>query len=274
MTLKKMNTPIAHRYRMLRTSSLPGLTMSKTRYLPGRLPIHAHAHARFVFVVDGEFTEQCNGQHRECRAGTVLFRPPGTFHSDRFGPRSSTSISVDIEPQWLDRLRQSGLTLAHVASLGSTLSAHLAERLDREMEAPDPASGIAIESILLESAVAASRSTEAVDERGAPVWLRRAIAFLRAELSRTVTLAEIGQAAGVHPAHLARVFRRTQGCSVGEYVRRLRVHAARRALDTSRAPLAEIAASAGFADQSHLCRTFKRSVGVTPGRYRTLVRRR
>jgi AraC family transcriptional regulator len=264
----------AHRYRTLKTSALPGLTVSKTRYVAGPLPTHSHVHARFVFVVAGEFTEECYGRRRECRAGTVLFRPPGELHAERFGPRSSTSISVDIEPQWLDRLRQSGLTLAHSVSLRSTMSAQLTQRLDREIEADDPASGIAIEAIVLESAVAASRHTEDLSERRAPPWLERAMSFLRAELSRPVTLAEIGQAAGVHPAHLARVFRTTHGCSVGAYLRHLRVEEARRALETSHAQLADIAASAGFADQSHLCRAFKDIVGITPGRYRTLARQR
>jgi AraC family transcriptional regulator len=270
LTMPTLNT---HRYCTLKKSSLPGLTVSKTRYVAGRLPTHSHVHARLVFVVTGEFTEDCYGR-RECRAGMVLFRPPGELHAERFGPRSSTSISVDIEPQWLDRLRQSGLALAHSVSLRSKVSAQLAERLDREIEAHDPASGIAIEAIVLESAVAASRHTEDVSERRAPPWLGRAITFLRAELSRPVTLTEIGQAAGVHPAHFARVFRTTHGCSVGAYLRHLRVQEARRALETSHAPLADIAASAGFADQSHLCRAFKDIIGITPGRYRTLARQR
>jgi AraC family transcriptional regulator len=38
-------------------------------------------------------------------------------------------------------------------------------------------------------------------------------------------------------------------------------------------PLATIAASAGFADQSHFCRVFKQLVGQTPSQFRAGARR-
>jgi AraC-like DNA-binding protein len=71
--------------------------------------------------------------------------------------------------------------------------------------------------------------------------------------------------------HFAAVFRRHYGCSVGEYLRRRRVHRARQRLAETDLPLAEIATEAGFADQSHLTRMFKRFVGLTPGQYRTFL---
>ncbi len=62
------------------------------------------------------------------------------------------------------------------------------------------------------------------------------------------------------------------GCSVGEYVRRRRLEYVRRKLVDLELPLAQIAIDAGFADQSHLTRIFKRFTGMTPGRYRTFLR--
>jgi AraC family transcriptional regulator len=71
----------------------------------------------------------------------------------------------------------------------------------------------------------------------------------------------------VHSVHLARQFKRTFGWTVGDYVRRLRVEFVCQQLETGK-PLAELALRAGFSDQSHLTRIFKRFTGQTPGEYR------
>jgi AraC family transcriptional regulator len=60
--------------------------------------------------------------------------------------------------------------------------------------------------------------------------------------------------------------------SVGEYVRRERLDWAVAQLTTTDTPVATVAAEAGFADQSHFTRAFKRHTGLTPGRYRRVVR--
>jgi len=72
----------------------------------------------------------------------------------------------------------------------------------------------------------------------------------------------------VHVVHLARVFRRFHGCTVGEYLRRLRIERAIEELRSTNKPLADIAGNSGFSDQSHFCRAFKLTVGMTPGQYR------
>jgi AraC family transcriptional regulator len=79
---------------------------------------------------------------------------------------------------------------------------------------------------------------------------------------------------GVHPAHLARVFRQQYGCTLGDYVRRLRVEFACRRMTTGDTPLVEIALAAGFADQSHFTKTFKSLVGITPAEFQRQFRPR
>ena len=83
-----------------------------------------------------------------------------------------------------------------------------------------------------------------------------------------VGLVELAGAVGVHPTHLARVFRAHYGVSVGEYGRRLKVERAAKEVARSDTPLNVIALRAGFADQSHFTRVFKRYVGTTPARFR------
>ncbi len=80
-----------------------------------------------------------------------------------------------------------------------------------------------------------------------------------------VTLAAI---AGVHRVHVARAFRDHLGCTVGDYVRRLRVRCACELLTATAVPLTDVAMRAGFFDQSHMTRVVKRFLGVTPASLR------
>ena len=79
-------------------------------------------------------------------------------------------------------------------------------------------------------------------------------------------LDELALAAGMSPFALLRAFRDETGLPPHAYLNQLRVRLARRLLDSGLPP-ADVAAEAGFADQPHLSRHFKRVVGVPPGAY-------
>lgn len=68
--------------------------------------------------------------------------------------------------------------------------------------------------------------------------------------------------------HLAQSFRKFYNCTIGDYLRSLRIGFACRQLRRPEIPLSEIAFHAGFADQSHFSRTFKKTFGVPPTQYR------
>jgi AraC family transcriptional regulator len=82
----------------------------------------------------------------------------------------------------------------------------------------------------------------------------------------------VSRALGVHPAHVAREFRRHARASVGEYVRCLRIAWACEELARGGMPLARVAIEAGFFDQAHFCRAFRRECGAPPSRFRRFVR--
>jgi AraC family transcriptional regulator len=101
-----------------------------------------------------------------------------------------------------------------------------------------------------------------------PAWLRRIIEKLTAEYSERLTLDDLSREAGVHPVHLSRVFRKCLGVGIGEHVHRLRIRAACEQMLTPEISMAEISVAAGFADQSHFTRAFRRATGMTPAAFR------
>jgi AraC-like DNA-binding protein len=85
-----------------------------------------------------------------------------------------------------------------------------------------------------------------------------------------LTADDLAAAAGCSRYAAYRAFRQAYGLSPSDYQRQLRVRTARRLLSTGAGP-AQVAADAGFADQAHLTRWFRRYYGVTPGAYRVAV---
>jgi AraC family transcriptional regulator len=86
--------------------------------------------------------------------------------------------------------------------------------------------------------------------------------------TQPVTVAEIAAELEVDSRLLARGFHEHYGSSIGEYVRNARLDWAAARLVQTEAPLAALALEAGFADESHFTRSFKRRTGLPPGRYR------
>ena len=84
-------------------------------------------------------------------------------------------------------------------------------------------------------------------------------------------MTEIASEVGVHYVHLSRQFHKYNRCTVGELIRRRRVQYASHLLAHSRTPLAEIALVCGFSDQSHLSFLFKRYMGLSPSKFRSLA---
>ena len=134
--------------------------------------------------------------------------------------------------------------------------------------------GLVIEALTTEVLVFGLRATLRRDEPRSSTAARRARQIIENEFASPLSLARIAAEVGVHPVHLARQFRATQGCTVGEYIRAARVAFARQQLTSSGDSIAEIAIDAGFADQSQLSRSFKRITGETPAAYRARRRLR
>src|SRR6185295_803381 len=107
-------------------------------------------------------------------------------------------------------------------------------------------------------------------ERRPPPWLQTVKEFLHESFSEPPGLDELAAAAGVHPTHLTRAFRQFEHCTVGDYVRKIRIEYARQRMLSSGEPLVEIALAAGFADQTHFTRSFKRLTGMTPSEFRRI----
>ncbi len=105
---------------------------------------------------------------------------------------------------------------------------------------------------------------------GPPPHVSLALRRLTEAPEQPATLAELAALSGVSRFQLLRGFARAVGLTPHAYLLQQRVRLARRLLAAGRRPV-EAATEAGFADQSHLTRAFRRQLGITPARYRAAV---
>jgi AraC family transcriptional regulator len=256
---------------VLRWRRVAGLTLAEIEYEPGQA-IHrqTHDHARFVLVLRGSLTETVHGERVTHAASTLLFRSAGEPRSYGASTTGARCLVVDMDAAWLGRARRQAPLLARSTAFRRGLLLQLAHRLYGEFRRRDDVSRLVIESLTLGVLAEASRRQEALVAQ-APLWLQVAIALADQQFQERLPLASVARRVGVHPVHLARTFRRVYQTTFGSYVRQVRVEFARGQLAGS-AALSDIAAAAGFCDQSHFSRCFKQYTGLTPAEYRATVR--
>ena len=256
-----------------KTCQINGLNLLEVAYPPGLCqPRHTHKYASFSFVIAGSYLEKLNRQSFARQSSTIVFHPPEESHAVEF-ETDVRILSVEFDFRRLAAIRQHSTVLEESASLQTENINLLGRRICQEFQRADAFSALAIEGLILEILAEASRRQTGEDEKQFPRWLAQTKDFLHDNFTDSFVVEDIARVAGVHPVHLSRVFRREFGCTIGEYVRHLRAEFANRQISATETPLSEIALAAGFADQSHLNKTFKSLYGLTPAEYRRIHRR-
>ncbi len=99
-----------------------------------------------------------------------------------------------------------------------------------------------------------------------PKTVSRVRQSLHDRFSENISIAELAVASGVSETHVIRSFSSATGLAPHAYLIALRVERAKHFIRLGM-PLVEVAALAGFSDQSHLTRHFKRMTSITPGAF-------
>jgi len=254
--------------RAIRQIQTPGLRLLETFHPLGlSLPVHEHEHACLNFVLAGCYREDLGSVQCAFGPQVTYFRPAGEPHSNRF--REAPARALLIELRNTD-LATPTLELGRSAWTSDPAAAALALRIWHELAAPDELSSLSIEEWALQlfEHTVLRREQSGVGS----VRVRRATDLLHDGWRDPWTLSRLASAVGLHPSHLARAFHSLHGSTIGEYLRRLRVNEVARRLVLGDEPISSLALEAGFADQSHCTRSFRRQLGLTPAAYRRAFR--
>lgn len=230
---------------------------------------HSHCSLCVGAVLSGERVLTVAGRDIRVAAGQVMVLAPGLVHACPDTGASETVV-ISVSADQLDRLGfdaaclgwvepclddpdlfgcvtgLAGLAGDSVASLerDGALQDLLARLEERARGRPDPAAG-------------GGSRPDSVDA---------AVRHLAAHVGEEVRLDQLARLAGMSPCRLNRLFSRHMGMPPHEYQTLLRVQAVKAAIGAG-VGLAEASAQAGFFDQSHMTRCFRKVVGMTPGQY-------
>jgi len=104
-----------------------------------------------------------------------------------------------------------------------------------------------------------------------PGWkLKRIIDYVDTNLDKRISIADIASVADMSPAYMVRIFRRTTGVSLYQYVLRQRVLRAMGLITNSDMPLNNIATTTGFSSHSQFTTTFRRVTQMTPSTFQRM----
>lgn len=255
---------------VVREASLAdGLRLIHKGYPGGlRMDKHSHDEWRFCLALRGSYTDTWRRGSRTREPQQLSLHPAGEVHMSVFHTPASC-FHIEFSREWRQRLLgKAGIAPEPQEFLAGRVPM-LAGQLYQEFLHSDECSPLVVEGLACELIGWSSRESLR-NARRAP-WLVAARDLVHDRFSEPLTLSAIAGAVGVHPVHLARQFKREFGWTVGEYVRRLRIDFVCRQL-ASETTLSELALQAGFADQSHLSRVFKRLTGRTPRQLRAAAR--
>jgi AraC family transcriptional regulator len=233
---------------------------------PEEVLTHTHEDAHFILVTGGDYVSAAGARPS---AGQVLvYNPPGTTHRDHFESGRGSFLAISVQP------RKAAALLAAVSIADEPLYLPAAAQHAIAMRiagswALGP-EGLSLEALCLELLASMERGVRS-PTLARPPWLNAALELLHDRYTEELTIADIAGSVGVHPIHLARTFRRHFRCTPGEFARYRRLERAVALLGRTARPLAEVALSSGFADQSHFSKTFTRYFGLPPGEYRLLA---
>lgn len=257
-----------------RSVQVNGFVLSETIRPPGRVvPAHYHEHTNLGFVLSGPHIETIGTKPFDLEAGSIVIRPAGEMHKNQYGIEPARCFIIEIGTNRMETLREYSDIFDRSDHIKDVQMLNLGFRLYQEFGRTDTASSLAREGLIWEIMAQAVRRHERGFSGKKPPWFEQALDYIHAGFSQPIHLSAVAKMSGVHPAHLAKVFRSHLHCTMGEYVRQLRLEYAERELIDSDKPLSEIAVTAGFYDQSHFNNAFKSHFGITPLEFRLLKKK-
>lgn len=233
-------------------------------------PPHQHDDLHLSIVLRGRIAETVGG--RTERAGTlsVVAKDPGVVHADAFGPEGATVARLSLAGGGVsclvdDERRAFAWRWSHDLAVAVPFL-----RLVRR--AAGPWARFAPDDADVVDVLAAITARRASTTRGdPPAWLARVVERIRDGWTPGLRVTDVAHDARVHPVYLARCVRRWYGTGVAELMRQQRLRVAAQRIGAATGTVSTIAHATGFADEAHLCREFKRTLGITPGRFRSVL---
>jgi AraC family transcriptional regulator len=255
------------------------------------LVFHAHHHCHILLKVAGgdaafAINEALQPLTDDAAVLVNAWEPHAYRHPPENAGQRTVILALYIEPQWLAAIQH---PLAYGSASGyfpqpcvtiSSRTRKLADQLAAEMCSDDEPIPASFEHRLFDLMVSVidplhlhreGRHTILPAAGVADRRIRRAIAYMRANLGAEPDVVTMAAQAGLSRAHFFTMFRKCTNVTPHVYSNVLRMESAIGGLSSSETPIASLSGEMGFSAPGHFTRFFRQHLGITPSEYRRVV---
>lgn len=226
---------------------------------------HYHENPMICSALEGASLERINRRTRERLAGDTTVCGAGELHQVFIKTARSKTVAFELEGNFLaeNNITEGDL---HSAVEKNPAVMYKILRMYKEMSINDVYTDASIQITLL----SLIKDWQRLNHQKKPAWVNELYELLNDRWNERIILQDLSSAINVHPVTISKYFTRYFSCTLGEYMRRLKISKSISLIKTSRQSLTEIAFYCGFADQSHFTRNFKELTGFLPRDFRNL----
>ena len=245
-------------------------------------PLHEHDFHELVIVSSGNGWHVLNGEPHLLSCGEVLYLGPGDRHAFEqvhdlfltnviYRPNAALLHPDRLRPYLQPSREEVGeRRYWQISDEAASQVKPLLAALGREARHGDVASDLMAKALLVQLIVSLWRDRFASDgeQLSASGRLAMVLRYLRHNCAEPIDLDELAQRFGYSPRNFRRVFRDATATTPHDYLVKLRLGRAMRALRASDASITDIALAAGFSDGNYFSYSFRKQTGMSPSRYR------
>ncbi|MFB9078218.1 helix-turn-helix transcriptional regulator [Flavobacterium procerum] len=227
---------------------------------------HSHNNAHITLFLKGGTTEKRKNFSETVGPGSLLFYHSDELHLNQNTLFPSRNINIEMEENLLKELDLSE-ALIEKSVQNSALTKFLILKIFKETQNADHFTN---DNIRMLFSQLSHSSTHLERFEKSPYWVKSLSELLNDCWNENPNLQDLSQVLQLNPITISKHFPKYFGCTLGEYMRRIKINRSLSLIQSSHSSLTEIALDCGFSDQSHFIRTFKNQTGFLPKHFQKL----
>lgn len=228
------------------------------------MALHAHANPHITMLLAGATLEKRQGSECYRKAGEAVFFHAGEPHQNSKTVPGSRNFNIEFAPEFFETYDVKEENIDDAINNNPLAELELL-RAYRQSLHPEHFTGDSITTVifgLLDAGVKVCTRP--------PGWILQITELLHDRWNEHLGLLALSREIGVHPVTISRYFPRYFGCTLSDYMLKLRVKKTLAMIKNTPYQLTHIAHESGFADQAHFTRAFKQITGFLPKEYRAM----
>lgn len=225
---------------------------------------HSHEKYHLSLILQGGNLESRKRKDIEVLPGSIMLYNKNEVHRNRHTAFPSENLNIEINDSFFTKNELSTSDFKDSIHKNTAVQFQLL-KIYKELKVNDLFSSDSIHSSLL---TFFSGNANIVDQK--PIWVDTIRELLCDRWDEFITLKQLSEELQIHPVTISKYFSKYFNCTLGEYMRRIKIEKAILLLKNSNISLTEIAFLCGFSDQSHFIKTFKFNTGFKPKEFRLL----